>query len=263
MSTPDLQVSIPPLPEHRVECFEKIAIPLIITSSCPEPIVIDSITLCFKTDADMSDYFLKVDMGYELAPHSQYLSRTELVPTPQFLPGTNEFHILVRYRIVSKGVPGDHLVAKSPGSYIIVKWCSRKLGQLFVSFKQPEDRGLARMVEEVAKRAGFQPYLAMNEPTPGMGLWDRIEPRLLESVAVVFIWTEHTEWGDGVAREIKLCKSNNIQNVLLIQRDLPLPKQFKGTRIEYQRFDPEDPLEEYSEAITALRGIILSRSSVT
>jgi hypothetical protein len=100
----------------------------------------------------------------------------------------------------------------------------------------------------------------MNEPTPGMDIWHRIEPHLLESIAVVFIWTERTEWGDGVEREIELCKSNNIQNVLLIQRDLPVPHQFKGTGIEYQRFDPEDPLKEYSQAITALRRIIVTRT---
>jgi hypothetical protein len=135
------------------------------------------------------------------------------------------------------------------------------LGQLFVSFKQPEDRRFARIVKRVAQRAGFQPWLKMNESTPGQVLWDSIELRLLESVAVAFIWTEHTEWGDGVEREIALCQANGMQHVLLIQQGVEIPPQFKGTPIEYQPFDPEDPLEAYAQAITGLRRILLSKRS--
>lgn len=261
MPSDDLKAHIPPPPKSDVECFEEITIPLTITSTCDDHILIESVTFRFQTDKGYADYFLKTDVGHEMVPRGVYNTTISVIPTPQFLPNTNEFDILVRYKKVNNGVLGDPMSTISPGRYLIVKPFNHKLGQLFVSFKQPEDRPLARLLDRVGERAGFQPYLAMDEPTPGLDLWDRIEPRLAESEAVAFIWTEHTEWGHGVRREIELCKSKGIQYVLLIQQDLEPPQEFKGTDIEYQRFDPEDPLESFSNAVTALREILIKKSS--
>jgi hypothetical protein len=263
MSSVDLKAHIPPLPKTEVECFEQIIIPLTITSACSDNILVESVTLRFQTDQGSADYFLKTDVGHEIVPLGIYNTTISVVPTPQFLPNTNEFDILVRYRKVNNGVLGDPMTTISPGRYLIVRSCSQKLGQIFVSFKQPEDRPLARLLKRVGERGGFQPYLTMDEPMPGKDLWERIEPRLIESEAVAFIWTDLTEWGEGVEREIDLCKANDIKYVLLVQNESTPPQQFKGTTIEYQRFDREDPLESFSQAIAALRQIMLSRTPPT
>jgi len=261
MSSSDLQVSVAPLPRREVEYFDSISLPVIIKNSCSNPLVVDSITVRFQTDSGTADYYHKTELAHELAPFSPFASEIVLTPTLEFLKGTNEFSLMVRYRKILANVLGDQLHEQYPGAYVIVKSCSKKLGQLFVSFKQPEDRRLARIVERLGERAGFQPYLAMNDPVPGQDLWERIEPRLLESVAVAFIWTEFTEWGAGVDREISLCQANNIQHVLLIQRGVELPNKFKGTGIEYQSFDSEDAFGECAKAVTALRRILLTKAS--
>lgn len=261
MSSPDLKVSIPPLPKSDVECFEEFAVPLIITSQCVDPIVIESVTLRFQTDAGMSDFYHKTDIGHEINPNGLYSKMLKVTSTPEFLTNTNVFSALIRYRRVPGGVPGDQMSAMSPGRYVIIRPASQKIGRLFVSFKQPEDGALARLLKKVAERAGFEPYVAMDEPKPGEDIWKRIKPVLRKSKVVAFIWTENTVFGEGVAREIELCKAGRIKYVLLLQQDCTPPPQFKGSTIEYQRFDPQNCLRSFSQAIEAVREIVLSRSS--
>lgn len=257
MSTFDLRVSIAPLSKRDVEYFEEISIPLTITSECAVSLVVESVTLKFQTDSGMADYSEKHDIAKEVAPSGLLATNILVCPTLEFLNSTNSFHVMVRYKRIENGMPADQTVAKSPGTFLLVKHCSQKLGQIFISFKQPEDRPLARILQRVAERAGFEAYLKMDESNVGVDSWDVIEPRLLESIAVAFIWTEQTEWGEGVEKEIELAKKHCIHYVPLIQQDMDVPSHFKDSPIEYQRFDPEGPLGQFAQAIASLRETVL------
>ncbi len=84
----------------------------------------------------------------------------------------------------------------------------------------------------------------MDEKTVGTDTWSIIEPKLLESVAVAFVWTEQTEWGDGVEKEIELAKKHGIYYLPLIEGGMNVPGHFKGD-IEYLSFDPDALLAHF------------------
>lgn len=83
----------------------------------------------------------------------------------------------------------------------------------------------------------------------------------MESVAIAFIWTDRTDWGNGVEREIELAKKNGILYAPIIEEPLPTPQHFKGSPIEYMHFDPEGPLRTFSEAVGGLRKAVKRASS--
>lgn len=258
-STEDLIVSVAPLLDPSVEYYEQVNIPLTITSNSGKPIIIESITLRFQTDGGMPDYDHKQGVGKKLLAGALHAENIYVTPVPEFLETTCTFQIKVRYRKVIDGIPGEHLTIKTRGSYIIVHPCKTKLGQLFISFKQPDDLPLARLFETVARRAGFQPYVKMDESNPGSDMWEIIEPRIKESEAIAFLWTDKTDWGEGVAREIQLAIDNGIHYIPLIEETVPVPPEFRNSAIEYQKFHPELPLPQFSKAVTGLREVVMKK----
>ncbi len=94
---------------------------------------------------------------------------------------------------------------------------------------------------------------------PGTDQWERIEPEIRASTAISIIWTSHTDWGSGVQREIILARQYSIPEMLLIEEQLELPESHRGTNVEYQRFDADDPAQPFSKMLTTRRAIVLDQ----
>lgn len=262
MGSNNLQISFPPLLSHQVEYFQDFDLPVIITNKRSTSIVVENFTLQFHSDTGEVNYYRRFDVSHEIEPHGM-LSRSMTVrPNLQFRPTTNSVRIMVKYRQVTNGVLGPLQYEKSDRTYIIVNPCPVNLGQLFVSFKQPEDRRLARQIQCLAERAGFKVYLKMDNPIPGRDLWGTIEPELMDSVAIAFIWTDHTAWGSGVEREVKLSLENEKYYLPFIETGLSVPDFFQDSGVEYVFFDSEEPLECFAKAIEALRDTVINRKHV-
>jgi hypothetical protein len=73
------------------------------------------------------------------------------------------------------------------------------------------------------------------------------------------VWALRTEWGDGVGKEIELCRKHNVRELLLIEEGVDLPELYKGTKTTYKRFDPSDPAKAFSEAIRSLHEQIVTK----
>lgn len=171
----DIILSVAPLPNPIVEYYQPTRIPITLTSNCSEKLVVESLTLRFQTDRGMADYDIKYEVGKQLLPEGLLAENIEVVPVPEFLESTNQYDIKIRYRKEIDGQLGDQMtLIPAIRPYIIVRPCSDSLGQLFISFKQPDDLKFARRLETVAKRAGFKPYLKMDESTPGQDMWEVI-----------------------------------------------------------------------------------------
>jgi len=255
-----LIIRVPPLPKIEVEYFEELSLPLTVTNNLTDSILLESITLRFQSDAFVSKIYIEENCNCIIHPQNMKDLEIKVIPTPMFLANTNVFDVMATYRINKDGKLSDQVSEKFKalqGCFIIVKSSSSLLGQIFISFKQPEDVKLAKILERFAERAGFTPYLAIHDSQPGTQLWERIEPKLKDSLAALVIWTKHTQWGDGVQREIELCRLHQIQDVLLIEDGLDLPATYKGTGFEYRKFDYDDPFEPFSKVIAARRRLLL------
>ncbi len=258
MSSNNLQIGFTPVLNRQVEYFQEIEIPVTMSNKRATPIVVENVTLQFHSDNGEADYYRKFDISQEIGSHGMLVRSIPIRPNLQFLPTTNSVRIMVKYRQTNNGVLGALQYEKSDQTYIIVNPCPPNLGQLFISFKQPEDRRHARLLQRLAMRAGFTVYLKMDNPIPGRDLWETIEPQLIDSIAIAFLWTDHTPWGSGVEREIKLSKENGKYYLPLIEKGLSVPDFFQGSGIEYVFFDTEDPLECFAQVIEALRETVLT-----
>jgi hypothetical protein len=248
-----LKVSSPTLTSTQVEYFEAKPIPILVINEGRKQILVDSITLQFQSDSDIAAVYQPVECGWTLGPGEMKEQIVQVCPNPKFLQNTNTFKIKVDFRIDSGKGLGPRQAEIHAGGYLIVRTSTKKVGKLFVSFKQNEDLSLARIFQRLGARAGFEVYLAIHDSQPGNALWDRIEPELQASSAAIILWTRHTEWGGGVEKEIELCRKHGIKEVLLIEHGIRFPSLYDGTDKEYLRFDPDDPFPAFSKVITAQR----------
>jgi len=251
-----LNASIPPLRSTEVEYFSEITIPVLLTSTTPDRLFVESLVLRFQSDARQGSVFEEKHCGWELGPGEVREEQVIARPQPLHLENTNTFDVLVRYRILGmKGLSREYS-EKHSGSYIIVRSASQAFGKIFISFKQPEDIGLAQILERMARRSGFTPYLAVHHPIPGTSLWERIEPEITSCRMAVVIWTKHTDWGTGVQQEMEICRKQAIPCALLIENGVALPEGY-DQEIEYRRFETDDPAPAFSKAISAQREELL------
>jgi hypothetical protein len=130
--------------------------------------------------------------------------------------------------------------------------------------KQPDDEPFGRLMETMARRSGFQPFLKASNLRPGQDLWrEVIEPTVAASHTIVIIWTDKTDWGTGVAREVELARSLGLREVLLLQSGQSQPSLFEDTSIEYERFDEFNPGPHFSRAVSALREAAMNLGEIT
>jgi hypothetical protein len=254
----DIAISVVPLLDCNVEYFSSKRIILNVTNRLATPILIDDVTLCFQPDSGAADIYLDTPLGLQIAPNEVAPISVEVTPTPEYMEYTNCFHVLVHYRI------GDRLderlsARRDSVSYLIIKPPAQVIGNAFISFKQMEDMSLARLLEVHARRAGLNPYIVLNQPEPGRDQWDRIEEAIQGSSAAFIIWGTRTEWGTGVQKEVGLCRKHAVPEILLLERNIGVPELFRGTQIEYLKFDSDNPRSVLSKAVQSVRNRLLQK----
>jgi hypothetical protein len=253
-----LGVSVAPLKSVEVEYFESKSLSLYFTNRSDELLLVDGVTLQFQTDGSMAAHYTDHPCALRIEPKDGASFAVQVTPTPIYLANTNSIELMVKYRVDSKGKLGAPVTERHPASYLIIKPSRHQLGDAFISFKQPEDRKLAMMIERYAERSGFTPYVAMEDPQPGTQQWKRIEAAIKRSRAAFIIWTLRTEWGKGVQREVRLCRKYSVREVLLIEEGVAIPAEYSGTNVEYSRFLPDEPARKFDHAVCAAREAVLT-----
>src|SRR5207247_2184056 len=158
-----------------------------------------------------------------------------------FQLNTNSFVVHVRYRIDTNHGPGPQRLSRLvDNDYVIVRPVPRYEDALvFVSFKDPEDEGIARLAEVLLSRAGLRAYLAKDDPRPASEYWrGKIEPAIRSSKAILVIWTPRTDVEPNVVlRETKFAQRSGVPVILCLERGVNPPKGFPPERREYVPFD--------------------------
>lgn len=257
-----IEISIPPAPVFEVEYYATISRTILLTNVSSYTLLVENVTLRFRSDKEEAVLDVKTECGWELESGSVHEQTVEITPTPLYSSNTNTFDVKVQSRVTQEGKPsGPKHDVYTKQSYLIIREPTTHIARVFISVKQPEDLDFGRMLEKLARRAGFLPFLKANNPNPGEDIWDStIEPVLRGSDAAFVIWTEKTVWGKGVEREIGICREAGIPEILLLQSDLEAPDLYDDTPVEYVRFDPHNPGPTFADAVNALRLRIVKRS---
>jgi hypothetical protein len=253
-------VSTPPPLSTEVEYFCEKNVSLHITNVLADSILLEDVTLQFQADTGSAPIYVDHTCGIELANLEVAPIAIPVTPTCQYLENTNVFKVMVHYRTHVAGQIGQRVHELHNGSYLIIRRPSDVAGDVFISFKQPEYLGRARLLERYARRAGLNPYLIIDDKQPGSAHWERIEEAIMRSKTAFIIWGERTEWGTGVQREVELCRRHGVREVLLLQEHLPVPELFLNAAedFEYSRLNFEDPVESFSSATASARRQILT-----
>jgi len=236
----------------NIQYFQEIVIPVSVINRSRSKLLIEKIQL--KFDGDAEPVYTDHECYLSLLPNRSGEEQIKVTPTPRFKAWTNQFRVRVYYRKENKSGIGsrrDWIHDGPPLPYVIIQPASAPLGQAFISFKQPEDRGLAKILATMAERAGFKPYLAENNPQFGTELWNRIERELHQSVVAFVIWTNRTGWGGGVKRELDLIIKTRKPHVLVIEQGVDLPEAYSQV-FEYGQFDIQQPHACFENAVISM-----------
>lgn len=237
----------------RATYFEPHELKYSITNLSSARLLIDRGTIQFQPDLASPPDYVDSTCGILLSPGGSAEIIFTYTPTPIYLENTNEVRIRLDYRVDTDGRIGPRLNEIHQGFYVIISPPAASLGDVFISYKQPENSRLATILERYTRRAGFVPHLFVRDPNVGADQWKLIESLIKASHSAFIVWASRTDWGNGVEREIQLCRDHGVREMLLIEHGIPLPPQYEGTLISYKRFDPEDLSRGVSEAVTSLR----------
>ena len=255
---PRLSVVIPPGQQNDVAYYDRLDRVLLITNLTSGPILIERVNLRFQSDSERGSELVSHRCSVELAANASTQLTIPIVPNAQFLPYTNTFDTVVWLRThTASGFSDTIEEPHHPPAYIVVGWPRQDLGRVFISFKQPQDRELKNTMAEVARRAGFTPWTAEHDSHVGADTWSDIEASIHDSVAVVFLWTEETAFTDGVKREVALCRKHGVREKPLLQKGIPIPEPYQGSRINHQLFDAQTPTRVFATVIQQLRDEVL------
>jgi TIR domain len=260
-SDKNIAISVPLLLHSGAEYFAVKPVLVQVTNRWPHPILIEDVTLRFRSESG-ADVFVDKHCGVRVSADELIDLSVDVQPTASYQEHTNYFDVQIHYRRELNGqLENTRLRARQPlASFLIITRPKDTLGSVFISFRQPGDLPWAVLLERYAHRAGLDPYVVVHDPQPGTDQWDRIEAEIKRSNAVCVIWGERTEWSDGVKKEIELCRTHSVREVLLLAENVSRPDMFTG-KIEYMTFDPNLPNDGFAKAVEAIRSAFLRAAS--
>lgn len=258
----DLIIKVLPFPEgNAVDYFQGIDIAVSVFNQCATSITIDLITLRFQPEwgSAAADVIIKDSSwsGFDLDPGREDYRKIRVTPSPLFLVNTNVFDVLITYRKTTL-LKTRLTQLKKYASHLLVKLPPEGLGQVFLSYKDPEDLSLLEILRTIARRAGFTPYVGPADAKPGTSLiWEqKIPPAIKASKALFVIWTENTPFGEGVQREISIARKAGIREVPLIEKQAPVPQEYNNLESEITWFDRLSAPAVFEKTIKAFRSTI-------
>lgn len=233
--------------------FQSQAIEFDVVNTSGKVLFIKDMTLQFEADTGGVPNYVDASLGLRLIPNKRGRVIIDVQPLPLYPEFTTKFDVLLKYHADVHGRLGKLSTERHGGFYIMINTPPPTLGNVFVSFKQPEDQRLANILERYLRRAGFTPNLFGRNPPVGSDQWKSIERLIKHCHSMFVVWGRRTEWGEGVGKEIKLCRSRRMREILLIEEGLPLPSPYQRTAWVYKRYDADEPAHALSKAVSSLR----------
>lgn len=179
--------------------------------------------------------------------------RVEVCPSLLFYKGSNFFNVAITYRVIGVDKSRRRSFVEQAVGWIRVDEAPSIFGRIFISYKDDEDLLLAERIRDFSRDAGFVPYMAPPDTTPGSDIWGKKIPEAIKASKFIFVvWTRNTPKGSGVKREIKIARENGIAIAPLLEKRAKNPGLF-GRNIEWERFDAVDPDPVFSEVVAARR----------
>jgi hypothetical protein len=222
-------------------------------------VVIDSLALRFQSRsspgssvADPHTTVVHPGGALSVAPSKLDYCTVQVRPNLLFLKYTNVFDVAISYRLSPNFVDLNSFIGL--GSYLVVNAAPQLFGQVFISYKEPEDRNLANLLYDFARDAGFDPYIAPADLQTGSQIWtDKIPAAIKASKCVFVIWTPNAPKGPGVKREVKIAQQHGVRVVPLLSKGTSFDTRVFGTDTEYTAFEPDRASLQFAAVVETQR----------
>ena len=233
--------------------YERQTIEFEVVNTSGDTLFIEAAHLKFQPDTGAIPNYVECCPSLRLVSTGKGFIRVDVCPLPLYMEYTNQFDVLLKYRLEVGGRLGKLFTEPYEGFYTIINTAPPSLGDVFISFKQPEDQRLANILARYARRGGFSPNIFVHSPSLGAHQWKSIEKLIAKSHSIFVVWGRRTEWGIGVRKEIRLCRRHHLREILLVEDGIALPDLYQGTKWTYKRYDPIDPARALCDAVSSLR----------
>jgi hypothetical protein len=201
-----------------------------------------------------NEYWYK-DCNVELAPNE-----TVKLPSLPFhialqAPlGVTHYRAGVKYRDLTKSGWLDRGLSYGwRGKHVIIKQAKEQDFTVFVSHSNhTDDTNLLRECLQSLEKCGLKPYVAEASPEPGYPLWQKIRQSIINSDAILVLWTERGAASGDIREEIGIAVGRG-----KLQRIIPLVETGVDTKgslrgLEYIPLDRGNMNEAISEAVTQI-----------
>jgi hypothetical protein len=253
----DLRISVPPLRNPFADYLKAVNLSIQLVNGFTRPILIESIALRFQSDLKLTATDLTVDHpceGVTIQPDHMVYENVTVTPALFYKRNTNVFDVTVTYRRQRKrALSKSFKQLQREVSSLIIRAAPNIYGNIFISYKEPEDRDLADQFFAFAEAAGFTPYIAPADLKPGSKIWRKKIPQAIKSSKAAFvIWTSKTHLGAGVRKEIGICGRNNVPIVLLLEDGVNPPAEHKPDE-EWTPFTRDNSALVFANVIRSYR----------
>lgn len=235
-----------------------IDIPVHVLNRTGQPVVLERLTVAIDTDLDVTNpdpgrFSFSWHGGLPLEPLERGLVRLTVTPPLDALPYTNYFRVTGEASTPGTRKPIPAVVTATRGWLLLKETPRAQDGQVFVSFKDPQNEALAALAKKYLARAGLRPYRASDDTQTGVDIWIRkIFPAIEASAGVLVIWTPNTAASpDSVLKEMLHAKERKIPTGLFLSSDSSPPAEYLSSVLEYYKFDPSAPHAALADGIAA------------
>jgi len=242
--------------EHGVSCFELLSYPLWLRNGFEGPVILDELMLTFESPFQAPKVERSIRWpcpGVILESQGTKCVHVGITPSLLFLPHSNLFEVTATLRVQGEDGPSGRRSVKATGTdYIIVRPGDVLADeQVFVSFRDPEDLGLAEVAKAMLSQAGFRPYLAREDHGTGADYWvDKIYPAIRESVGTLVIWSAATAGNSSeVLRELRYSREVGVPVGLFREQGVELPAEYPKGKREYTSFQRDAAWVPFANAL--------------
>jgi hypothetical protein len=165
--------------------------------------------------------------------------------------GATHYQVGVKYRelIESKWVDRG-LSYGQRGKHVMIKQAEKRDFTVFISHSNhAKDTNLLDEFQQALKKCGLKPYVAEASPEPGYPLWQKIRQSILNSDALLVLWTKWGAVSGDIREEIGIAVGRG-----KLHRVIPLLETGEDTKgslrgLEYIPLDRANANEAISKAI--------------
>lgn len=139
------------------------------------------------------------------------------------------------------------------GAHVMIKKAKKQNFIVFISHSNhTEDKNLLKECQQSLEKCGFKPYVAEASPEPGYPLWQKIRQSILNSDALLVLWTKWGAASGDIREEIGIAVGRGkLQRIIpLVETGIDTKGSLRG--LEYISLDRGNTNEAISKAITQI-----------